>query len=75
MPFWVVTFTETGRHFIYERPFTSEDRADSHLEDKYRGKGRVFRTRSRNKVEAAQEIREQLAESGSTSWGKNFKHK
>jgi len=74
MPWWVMTYTETGRGFMVDTPFPSENRADRHLETVYGGNGEVYETKSADRKIAAREIRAELAQKKSGAWGRNFSH-
>jgi len=74
--YWVMLYHDNGRGFLDHRRFTSDLRADRYLETKYDGKGEVFETEYGDRTKALQEIRQKLAERGSSStWGRNFDHK
>ncbi len=74
MPWWVMRYTDTGRAFMIDNCFPSENRADRHLETSYGGNGKVYETESADRKKAAQEIRAQLAQENNNAWGRNFKH-
>jgi len=76
MAWWVMKYADNGRSFMVGYSFLSENRADRYIETKTNGNAKAFETRSKDKKVAAQEIRQQMSESGNnSSWGKNFKHK
>jgi len=74
MPWWAIRYTNTGRGFMVDTPFRSQDRADRHLEKYYGGNGDTFETDSWDRKVAAREIRAQMAQQNNAAWGKNFKH-
>jgi len=75
MPWWVMKYEDNGRPFMVNYYFPSELRAERYIEDKCGGKGKAFETKSSNKTQAAQEIRQQMSETkGMSGWGRNFKH-
>ncbi len=75
MPYWVIADTENHKRAMMG-PYESYSKALSIRDGLDDGHARIFETGSRNRQEAAREIRHQLVKEGRVENGwKNFRHK